>query len=147
MYFASFAFLPEKPCQTGTLVKRLLLMLINVGVSPNGLHHPTSGTIRSSRRQFRRQCLSCARWSPHSVGLWSDFTSYGNHRAFRGSDNERPISFLEGPTPYLLAGKSTVKLLTRTAPVGSVRQQLHQVKSPFAASSVCDRIAFAWCPP
>jgi len=52
MYFASFAFLPEKPCQTGTLVKRLLLMLINVGVSPNRLHHPTSGTIRSSRRQF-----------------------------------------------------------------------------------------------
>jgi len=42
MYFASFAFLPEKPCQTGTLVKRLLLMLINVGVSPNRLHHPTS---------------------------------------------------------------------------------------------------------
>jgi len=25
-------FLPEKPCQTGTLVKRLLLILINVGV-------------------------------------------------------------------------------------------------------------------
>ena len=25
-------FLPEKPCQTGTLVKRLLLMLIDVGL-------------------------------------------------------------------------------------------------------------------
>ena len=47
-------FCLQKPCQTGTLVKRLLLMLINVGVSPNRLHHPTSGTIRSSRGQFRR---------------------------------------------------------------------------------------------
>jgi hypothetical protein len=36
LYFASFAFLPEKPCQTGTLVKRLLLMLINVGVLRTG---------------------------------------------------------------------------------------------------------------
>jgi hypothetical protein len=46
MYFASFAFLPEKPCPTGTLVKRLSWMLINVGVSPNPAassylrHHP-----------------------------------------------------------------------------------------------------------
>src|SRR5882757_5663941 len=36
MYFASFALLPAKPCQTGTLVKRLLLMLINVGVLRTG---------------------------------------------------------------------------------------------------------------
>ena len=27
-------FLPEKPCQTGTLTKRLLLMLIDVGLLP-----------------------------------------------------------------------------------------------------------------
>ena len=37
-------FLPEKPCQTGTLVKKLLLMLINVGVlaavSSYPRHHP-----------------------------------------------------------------------------------------------------------
>jgi hypothetical protein len=68
MYFASFAFLPEKPCPTGTLVKRLSWMLINVGVSPNRLHHPTSGTIRSSRRQFRRfrrRCQDTRQRPPH----------------------------------------------------------------------------------
>ena len=49
-------FLPEKPCQTGTLAKTLLLMFIDV-TSRNHLRHPTSGAIRSSRGQFRRLCL------------------------------------------------------------------------------------------
>jgi len=45
-------FLPEKPCQTGILVKKLLLMLIDVGL-PAHVRHPTSGAIPSSSRQFR----------------------------------------------------------------------------------------------
>ena len=63
-------FLPEKPCQTGTLAKTLLFRLIDVELH-NHLRHPTSGTIRSSRRQFRRLSLD-TRQRPPRERLRSD---------------------------------------------------------------------------
>jgi len=56
-------FLPGKPCQTRTLAKTLLFRLIDIELQ-NHLRHPTSGTIPSSRRQFRRLCLDTRQRPP-----------------------------------------------------------------------------------
>jgi hypothetical protein len=54
-------FLPEKPCQTGIVAKRLLLMLIDVGRLAT-MRHPTAGAIRDSKGQFGGWCLyTCQR--------------------------------------------------------------------------------------
>jgi len=58
-------FLPEKPCQTGTLAKRLLLMLIDVeGLATICVILPSAPSVLQERssdraqfRRFRRLCL------------------------------------------------------------------------------------------
>jgi hypothetical protein len=76
MYFASFAFLPEKPCPTGTLVKRLSWMLINVGVSPNPAassylrHHPFfKKAVPTLPTPVSRHAAASAHWRLSSNAL------------------------------------------------------------------------------
>jgi hypothetical protein len=79
--------------------------------SPNRLHDPTSGTIRSSRRRFRRRCQD---------------TRQRRYRWFNAEDlNHRPLSY-EPSTLSLIWRNLTPVLGRKYLPIGPNFGPLHE---------------------
>ncbi len=85
-------FLPEKPCQTGTLAKRLLLMLIDVGLpaicvilppAPSVLQEDSSDACVYTRGSVRRASGFVLTGNPHVIGLGKGCRQSTNYLVLR----------------------------------------------------------------